>query len=105
MRPRLRAPVTLALVALSVAACDKPVSVSPAEVEPLLTRLAALTQAPGHVIDLFERIMTSQQDYRMLHQFFDGSGLMQECRKLILELAAELDGIGIAIMSGRRSRR
>ncbi|HVY45033.1 MAG TPA: hypothetical protein VHB21_04100, partial [Minicystis sp.] len=30
-------------------------SVPPNEVEPLLTRLAALTQAPGHVIDLYER--------------------------------------------------
>ncbi len=30
-------------------------SVPPAEVEPLLARLASLTQAPGHVIDLYER--------------------------------------------------
>lgn len=30
-------------------------SVTPAEVEPLLGRLAALTEAPGHVIDLYER--------------------------------------------------
>lgn len=30
-------------------------SVPPNEVEPLLTRLAALTPAPGHVIDLYER--------------------------------------------------
>ncbi|MEZ4314038.1 MAG: hypothetical protein R3F14_38945 [Polyangiaceae bacterium] len=30
-------------------------SVPAAEVEPLLERLAALTQAPGHVIDLYER--------------------------------------------------
>ena len=55
------------------------------------------------IIDLFERIMTSQQDYRMLHQVFDDSGLMQECRGLILDLAAELDEIGIAIMSGKAS--
>jgi len=55
------------------------------------------------VIDLFERIMTSQQDYRKLHHFFDGTGLMEECRQLILELAAELDGIGIAVMSGKPS--
>ncbi|HWB93523.1 MAG TPA: FUSC family membrane protein [Puia sp.] len=55
------------------------------------------------IIDLFERIMTSQQDYQTLHKLFDGTGLMQECRKLILELAAELDDIGIAIMSGKAS--
>ena len=55
------------------------------------------------VIDLFERIMTSQQDYRLLHRVFDDSELMEECRRLILDLAAELDGIGLAIMSGRPS--
>jgi uncharacterized membrane protein (TIGR01666 family) len=54
-------------------------------------------------IDLFERMMTSQQDYRLLHRFFDDSQLMEECRKLILDLAAELDGIGLAIMSGKPS--
>jgi uncharacterized membrane protein (TIGR01666 family) len=54
-------------------------------------------------IDLFERMMTSQQDYRLLHRFFDDSQLMEECRKLILDLATELDGIGLAIMSGKPS--
>jgi uncharacterized membrane protein YccC len=33
----------------------------------------------------------------------EDTGLMQECRKLILDLAAELDDIGIAIMSGKAS--
>jgi uncharacterized membrane protein (TIGR01666 family) len=56
------------------------------------------------IIDLFERTMTSQQDYRMLHQYFDDSGLMRECKRLILDLAAELDDIGIAVMSGKASR-
>jgi len=55
------------------------------------------------IIDLFERIITSQQDYRMLHRNFDNTELMQDCRRLILELAAELDEIGIAIMSGKPS--
>jgi uncharacterized membrane protein (TIGR01666 family) len=55
------------------------------------------------VIDLFERIITSQQDYRMLHRSLDDSGLMQECRRLILDLAAEMDDVGIAIMSGKAS--
>jgi uncharacterized membrane protein (TIGR01666 family) len=55
------------------------------------------------IMDLFERIMTSQQDYRLLHRFFDDSPLMEECRKLILDLAVELDGIGLAIMSGKPS--
>ena len=55
------------------------------------------------IIDLFERTMTSQQDYRTLHQYLDDSGLMQECKRLILDLAAELDEIGIAVMSGKAS--
>lgn len=55
------------------------------------------------IIDLFERIITSQQDYRLLHESFDNTGLMLECRRLILDLAAELDDVGIAIMSGKAS--
>jgi uncharacterized membrane protein (TIGR01666 family) len=55
------------------------------------------------IIDLFERIMTSQQDYRMLHQAFDDTEFMQDFRRLIIDLAADLDEIGIAIMSGKRS--
>jgi uncharacterized membrane protein YccC len=54
-------------------------------------------------IDLFERIMTSQQDYRLLHRLFDNSQLLEECRELILDLATELDEIGLAIMSGKPS--
>lgn len=54
-------------------------------------------------IDLFERIMTSQQDYRLLHRQLDNSQLLDECRQLILDLATELDEIGLAIMSGKPS--
>jgi uncharacterized membrane protein (TIGR01666 family) len=54
-------------------------------------------------VDLFERIMTSQQDYRLLHRLFDNSQLLEECREMILDLAAELDEIGLAIMSGKPS--
>src|SRR5580658_2214878 len=54
-------------------------------------------------VDLFERIMTSQQDYRLLHQLFDNSQILEEYRKLILDLASELDEIGLAIMSGKPS--
>ena len=57
------------------------------------------------IIDLFERIMTSQQDYRTLHQYFDetDSELLEDCRQLILDLSSELDEIGIAIKSGHAS--
>lgn len=55
------------------------------------------------IVDLFERVMTSQQDYPMLHETFDESGLLEEFRQLILEMAVELDEIGIAIKAGKPS--
>ncbi|HZE83902.1 MAG TPA: FUSC family membrane protein [Puia sp.] len=55
------------------------------------------------VVDLFERVMTSHQDYRALHLAFDDSPILDECRQLILDMATELDEIGIAIKSGRPS--
>jgi len=55
------------------------------------------------IVDLFERVMTSQQDYPMLHETFDDSGLLEEFRQLILEMAVELDEIGIAIKAGKPS--
>ena len=55
------------------------------------------------IVDLFEMVMTSQQDYPSLHRFFDDSDLLEECRQLILDLAVELDEIGIAIKSGKPS--
>lgn len=55
------------------------------------------------IVDLFERVMTSQQDYQSLHNSFDDSGLLDEYRQLILDLAKELDEIGIAIKSGKPS--
>jgi uncharacterized membrane protein (TIGR01666 family) len=54
-------------------------------------------------VDLFERIMTAQQDYRLLHRQFDDTPLLEECRVLILDLATELDEIGLAVMSGKPS--
>jgi uncharacterized membrane protein (TIGR01666 family) len=53
--------------------------------------------------DLFERVMTSYQDYTTLHNFFDGTGFLQKFKALALDLARELDDIGIAVKSGRPS--
>jgi uncharacterized membrane protein (TIGR01666 family) len=55
------------------------------------------------VSDLFEIVMTSHQDYEKLHNYFDATGILEEYRKLINTLAEELDTIGIALKSGRRS--
>ncbi|MFD2527101.1 FUSC family membrane protein [Flavihumibacter stibioxidans] len=54
-------------------------------------------------VDLFERIMTSQQDYRQLHEMVDESGLIPEFRDYIGRLAAEAESIGLALQEGRTS--
>jgi uncharacterized membrane protein (TIGR01666 family) len=56
------------------------------------------------LVDLFEKIMTTYQDYRQLHEVFAGTGIMEKYRQLILQIAAELDDISIAVKSGRPSR-
>ena len=53
--------------------------------------------------DLFETTMSSHQDYKKLHEHFGSSGILSEYRELILLLADELDEIGIAFQSGRKS--
>lgn len=55
------------------------------------------------IVDLFERVMTSQQDYPLLHETFDDSGLLEEFRELILDTSVELEEIGIAIKAGKPS--
>jgi uncharacterized membrane protein (TIGR01666 family) len=55
------------------------------------------------VADLFEVAMTSHQDYEKLHRYFDDTDILLEYRHLINTLAGELDEIGIALKSGRRS--
>ena len=55
------------------------------------------------IVDLFERTMTSYQDYKALHEAFDDDGILEQYRQLILELSNELDEIGIAVKSGEAS--
>src|SRR6478609_660985 len=55
------------------------------------------------VSDLFEVAMTSHQDYEKLHRYFDDTEILSDYRQLINALANELDEIGIALKSGRRS--
>jgi uncharacterized membrane protein (TIGR01666 family) len=54
-------------------------------------------------VDLFERAMASQQDYKALQLAFADDDILPQYRLLILELANELDEIGIAVKSGRPS--
>ena len=55
------------------------------------------------VADLFEITMTSHQDYKKLHAYFDDTNILNEYRQLIYTLAEELDEIGIALKRGRPS--
>lgn len=55
-------------------------------------------------IDLFERIMTSQQEYRMLHEHFDKTGLLKVYQEAIFQLSDDLQELGIAFQEGRASK-
>lgn len=55
-------------------------------------------------VDLFERIMTSQQDYQKLHEQVDSLGLLPKFGKVIRDLATEAESIGIALQEGVPSK-
>ncbi len=50
--------------------------------------------------DILERIMTSYQNYKTLHQFFDEVDILGDFSRQALLLADEIDEIGTAIKSG-----
>ena len=52
-------------------------------------------------IDLFELIMTSQQDYRQLHDVFDNTHILPYFGKYIRMMADELQHIGLAVQAGK----
>lgn len=52
------------------------------------------------VAELFESVMTTYQDYEVLHKQFDSTGILEDYRKIILSLSEEMEEIGIAIKSG-----
>ena len=55
------------------------------------------------VADLFERVMTSYQEYTTLHKYFDDTHILDEFKVMLLQLADELEEIGIAVKSGNSS--
>ncbi|MET0466389.1 MAG: FUSC family membrane protein [Chitinophagaceae bacterium] len=55
------------------------------------------------VSDLLERAMTSHQDYRKLHTYFDDTGILPEYGAIIRILADEMDEIGLSLISGKTS--
>lgn len=52
------------------------------------------------VAELFESVMTTYQDYEVLHKQFDETGILEDYRRIILSLSEEMEEIGIAIKSG-----
>jgi len=54
-------------------------------------------------VDLFERVLSSHQDYQLMHRQFDKSDVLQQFRQVILDMANDLDEIGTAVMSGKSS--
>jgi uncharacterized membrane protein (TIGR01666 family) len=51
-------------------------------------------------VDLFERIMTAQQNYKELHSNFDDTKILQQVHDNIVALAERLHNIGLAVQGG-----
>lgn len=51
-------------------------------------------------VDLFERIMTTQQDYDALHKEFDDTPILSIYHRLIMQASDELQKIGLAVQEG-----
>ena len=53
------------------------------------------------IIDLFERVMSSQQDYKQLHRYFGQTDILEKFRSLLLQICEEINETGIAVKSGK----
>ena len=53
--------------------------------------------------ELYESIMTTYQQYSLLHKQFDTTGILQEFNTIIYLLAAEMESISLSIKSGTDS--
>lgn len=52
------------------------------------------------VADLYESVMTTYQQYALLHEQFDNTGILQSYRGIIYALSAEMEEISLALKSG-----
>ncbi len=55
------------------------------------------------LVDLFEHIMTSQQNYPKLHRHFDHTGILNDMQAIIIALAEELEEIGTGLQMNRHT--
>ncbi len=56
------------------------------------------------LVDLYEQMMKIHYDYASLRERFGKTGILDEIKELILQIADELDTIGFAIQSGTQYR-
>lgn len=54
--------------------------------------------------DLFENIMSSHEDYRILQKNFQDTGILSAIHSQMIKLSEELESIGINIKGGRESK-
>lgn len=55
-------------------------------------------------LDLHEKLMTSESDYRKIQQSFGDTGFLQSVGNYLSKLAEELGNIGIALQSGTKAK-
>lgn len=55
------------------------------------------------ITDLFDNVMTSYQQYEVLHDYFDNTDILIKIEEIIKVVVEELNEIGLAIKSGRSS--
>ncbi len=54
-------------------------------------------------IDLFEKLLTADQDYKKLHEKFDHSKILEEIHDHLNLMADEIKNIGIALQTGKKA--
>ena len=55
-------------------------------------------------IDLYEKLMTSDFDYKKIHENFDNTSFLEKIADYLMNLSEELAHIGIALQSGSKTR-
>lgn len=55
-------------------------------------------------IDLHEKLMTSENDYKKIQEYFSDTGILDEIHQYLILLSSEISEIGIALQSGSKIR-
>ena len=57
-----------------------------------------------NAIDLYDKLITSDQDYKKVHENFESSAVLKNIHSFLLKLADEITEIGIALQSGQKAK-